>query len=287
MHFYSGQLSNQEIQQYHSDQIDYLWLGDTADLKRVQYQYPEEFRSAPLLGTYYIGFNTNLPPFDDVRVRRAFAFATDREQLINRVFEGGLFPATGGLLPLGMPGYSEGTAIAYDPEQARSLLAEAGYPGGRNFPDTEFLCPAPRSAEIQDVLQDHWLENLGVEIQWRSMAWDAFLNRDELHKPHFFTVGTYVTHPDPDELLRISFVGMKTGWSNQEYETVIQQASETLDYDRRVKLYQRADRILVEEVPLLPVGYYRFNLLVKPWVRRFPLSTTRGWFWKEVVLEPH
>ncbi|NIU61783.1 MAG: peptide ABC transporter substrate-binding protein, partial [Pseudomonas stutzeri] len=97
----------------------------------------------------------------DLRVRRAFSLATDRETFAN-VFLGGLaFPATGGFIPPGMPGHSAGIGLPYDPEGARRLLAEAGYPGGRGFPAVETL--SSRGSNEEGGLPAQWRENLGVE----------------------------------------------------------------------------------------------------------------------------
>ena len=86
----------------------------------------------------YLQFDVSRPPFDDVRVRRAFVLATDREALV-KAARPDCFPATGGFVPPGMPGHSPGIGLPYDPGQARRLLAEAGYPGGQGFPVVECL----------------------------------------------------------------------------------------------------------------------------------------------------
>jgi oligopeptide transport system substrate-binding protein len=221
-------------------------------------------------------------------VRRALALATDRENLVNTVYEGKPHPATGGFLPPGMPGYSEGIALPYDPPEARRLLAEAGYSGGHGFPEVEFLLSErPTTRKFKEYLQAQWQKNLGIKINWNILSWEAFLEQVHLKKPHLWAMGQFANHPDPHELLQSSSVSMGTGWSNEGYEEKVTLAREAMDQEKRLRLYQRADRILVDQVPILPIDYARFTILVKPWVRRYPLSPTRGWFWKEVIIEPH
>ncbi len=285
MLFFTRQKSNLGMSLYQEDRIDIVWIGYSDNPKRIRSQYFEEYRTAPFLRTDYIGFNTIRPPFDDPRVRKAFVLATNREYLINTIYEGiGGIPATGGLLPPGMPGHAEGIALPYDPSQARRLLAEAGYPGSRGFPVVEAYKPSNR--KFRDLIQTHWQENLGVEIRWIAIPWEEFTELQDHHNLHLWTMGEFAEYPDPDLLLGGSILG-RTGWSYDEYDFLLNRAAEMMDYAQRLKLYLRAELILVEEVPVLPISYASFNLLVKPWVRRFPISPTKSWYWKEIILEPH
>jgi len=127
------------LQMYEEDGLETIFFGDLsrADWDRARQRHAGEYVSAPWLATFYIGFDVTRPPFDDPRVRRAFTLATDRERLADVAMRGYVSPATGGFVPPGMPGHSPGTGLPYDPEGARHLLAEAGYPGGLGFPVVE------------------------------------------------------------------------------------------------------------------------------------------------------
>jgi ABC-type oligopeptide transport system substrate-binding subunit/serine/threonine protein kinase len=285
MLLYTDRQTVKDMNLYQDDRIDFLWIGLSANPKRARSQYPEEFRTAPFLRTDHIGFNTKKPPFDDPRVRKALALAIDREHLINTIYGGiGFIPATGGLLPPGMPGYSEGIALPYDPAQARRLLAEAGHPDGRGFPVIE----AYKSSDpiLREKIQNQWKENLGIEIRWRAIPWKEFVELQNHQNLHIWTLGNFADYPDPDAFLR-SAILERTGWSHDEFNDLLDRAAEMMDYTERLEFYQRAERILIDEVPVLPISHARFDVLVKPWVRRFPLSPSRGWYWKEIILEPH
>ena len=114
----------------------------------------------------------------ETHTREAFALATDREMLADVTLNGYAFPATGGLVPPGMPGHSPGICPAYDPEGARHLLAEAGYPHGRGFPTIDRLArDDPGHDLLCGYLQAPWLENLGVETRWKEFEWGRFPDR--------------------------------------------------------------------------------------------------------------
>ena len=94
-------------------------------------------------------------------------------------------------------------------------------------------------------------------------------------------------YPDPDTFLRVGFHSFHSGWQNEDYFRLVDEARRVTDQDVRTEMYQQADKILVEEAPIMPTAYGRCQLLVKPWVRRYPISATKFWFWKDAVIEPH
>jgi oligopeptide transport system substrate-binding protein len=112
-----------------SDILDMMFFPP-AELGDARQRHAGEYVLGPRLWTSYVGFDVSRPPFGDVRVRRAFALATDRGILANVVLRGHGAPATGGFIPPGMPGHSPEIGLPYNPDQARQLLGEAGYPGG-------------------------------------------------------------------------------------------------------------------------------------------------------------
>ncbi len=287
--FHSGQPARL-WQMYEDDGLEILdiTLLPPAEQDRARQRYAGEYVSGPGLHTDYIGFDVNQPPFDDRRVRRAFTLATDRETLADVAMRGYVFPATGGLVPPGMPGHSPGIGQPYDPEGARHLLAEAGYPGGRGFPVLDALTvDRPVAVPTIEYLQAQWLENLGVEITWKKMEWGRLLDRLSRETPHMRYAGWVADYPDPDNFLRVGFLWERTGWQNEAYDRLVEEARRVMDQEERIRMYQQADRILVEEVPVLPLFYMRLHLLVKPWVRKYPTSPMKTWFWKDVIIEPH
>jgi oligopeptide transport system substrate-binding protein len=284
--FFTGQ-PYRFLQMYEENSLDICGDLPAALMNRARSRHAGEYVAGPRLQTSYICLNASRPPFDDRRVRRAFALATDRESLADVALRGYAFPATGGLVPPGMPGHSPGIGLPYDPEGARRLLAEAGYPGGRGFPAIE--CAA-RDDPGHGLLCEHvaadWAEKLGVETTWHQIEWGRFYDTIVQATPHMWMVGWAADYPDPDNFMRVQW-WFALGWRDETYDRLVDQAGQVLDQEERMALYRQADRLLVEEAPILPMTYGRFHMLVKPWVRRYRTSALHWRFWKDVILEAH
>jgi ABC-type oligopeptide transport system substrate-binding subunit len=275
---------------YEADRLDVLSLYrlPPPEMERVRQRHPGEYVLVPEMATFYVAFDVGRPPFDDVRVRRAFVLATDRERLADVVLRGYGSPATGGFVPPGMPGRSAGIGLPYDPGQARQLLAEAGYSGGHGFPVVKALVPEAKVPQSK-YLRAQWRESLGVDIPWESMEWSRFRDRMDREPPHLFLVAWGADYPDPNNFLRESSFWDHTRWQNKVYNILVEKARRLTDQGKRMELYQEADRILVEEAPIMPLIYSRQGLLVKPWVRKYPTSpiVIEYFFGKDVIIEPH
>jgi oligopeptide transport system substrate-binding protein len=275
------------LQMYEENRLDIFCDLPPAEMSRARHRYAGEYVSGPRLSIDFVGFDVSRPPFDDPRVRRAFTLATDREALADVTLRGYAFPATGGFVPPGMPGHSPGIGLPYDPETARQLLADAGYPGGRGFPALDCIARNDPGHDLMcDYLQAQWLATLGVEIDWQEVAWVRFPARMSKETPHLWMVGYWADYPDPDDYLRVMW-WLPPGWRHNEYRRLVEDGRRAMVQEERMRLYQQADRILVEEAPVLPLCYARFHMLVKPWVKRYLTSPLRWWFWKDVILEAH
>ncbi|RME42553.1 MAG: hypothetical protein D6791_17465 [Chloroflexi bacterium] len=277
---------------YGKDDLDILPLAGMTNLApdevdAARQRHAADYISLPELNTAGIGFDVSRPPFNDRRVRRAFALAVDRRWWADEVHRGQFFPGTGGFVPPGMPGHSPDIGLPYDPEQARRLMAEAGYPDGDAFPCVTLVLPdAARATAAFEQLQQHWQAALSVEIACETMEWGAFeLVKERL--PHLFFQGWAADYPDPDNFLRVGLLYHQAEWRNEKYSRLVEQARRLTDQAARMKLYRQADRILVEEAVFLPLAYVRSHLLLKPWVKKYPLLPMKSWFWKDVVIEPH
>ena len=278
------------LQMYEEDHLDvvpYVCLLP-AEMDRARQKHARDYVSGPEAGTFYVGFAADRPPFDDRRVRRAFTLATDRETLADVAGRGYRFPATGGFVPPGMPGHSPGIGLPHDPERARHLLAEAGYPGGRGFPALDALTPnRPLAPPIVAYLRAQWLETLGIEVSWQQMEWGRFSDRLSGETPDMWFIAWRADYPDPDNFLRGSTWRVYANWQNQAFDALVEGARRITNQEERMRMYRQADGILVEEAPVLPLEYGRSHLLVKPWLSRFPTSAAGWWFWKDVIIEPH
>jgi len=278
-----------QLKLYEADHLDVM-SGPLppAEFDRVRHRHAGEYVSTPGPSTLYIGFDPTRSPFSDRRVRQALAHAIDREMVAEMVMRGYGSPAMGGAVPPDIPGHSVGIGLPYDLGRARQLLAEAGYPGGRGFPKVEaWESGGEWGKSLNGYLQTQWWDKLGVQITWNTMEWGAFLAKLQESPPLVFRMAWLPVYPDPDDFLRVAFRQRYHSWQNKAYDELIEAARQTADPSERIKTYQAADRILVEEAAFVPVLYGRWHLLVKPWVRQFLTSPMKAWFWKDVVIEPH
>jgi len=274
------------LEMYERDRLDVVDVT-AFEVDRMRQRYAGEYRRFPQLVTAYLQFDVGRPPFDDIRVRQAFALATGREALV-KAARPNCFPATGGFVPPGMPGHLPGIGLPYNLQRARQLLTEAGYPSGQGFPVVECVA-RPDQADLGENLQAQWEENLGVKIKWETVEWQTILSRLGEQVPHLLIMGWMADYPDPDNFLRarIDHIQYQSGWRNKGYDSLVKQAQRSLGQGERIKLYGDAEQILAEEVPILPIFHTSVRLLVKPWVTRFPTTGLREWFFKDVIIKPH
>ncbi|HEY3232386.1 MAG TPA: ABC transporter substrate-binding protein [Roseiflexaceae bacterium] len=272
---------------YDANRLDlvYSWFFASRDIDSLRQRHPENYSCRPRFATLYIFFDLTRPPFDDLRVRRAFAMASDRAALVNVLYKGYELPATGGFVPPGMPGYSAEIGLPYDPEQARQLLAEAGYPYGHDFPPVTFVA-YPTRQTMAEYLQAQWRENLGVETTLKVSR--ASIEEIKRSRPHIAVGGWTADYADPDNFLRVCVYLDAPEWRNEAYERLLARAGQIADQAERMKSYQQADRILMDEAVIVPLCYSQHHILLKPWVRRFTIPAIKNpGFWKDVIIEPH
>ncbi|NIS80063.1 MAG: AAA family ATPase [Anaerolineales bacterium] len=271
------------------DAIDMI-ASDLGTMARARRLYPEEFSFTPHLSTFYLTFRTNRSPFDDVRIRHAFAHAVDRETLVREASQGAYLPALGGVVPPGMPGHSMGIGLAHDPDLARNLLAEAGYPGGRGFPRVSWIHAfSPKDNPIIPLLRQAWRSHLDLDIEPLSVSWKEFFKRREQDPWDLALSAWSADYPDPDAILRLAFHSTEginpPRWQNSRFDDLVEEAMSILDQEQRLELYREADRILVaEEAAILPIYYAQGRKLIKPWVK-MPLVTPVMLKLKEVVVQ--
>jgi oligopeptide transport system substrate-binding protein len=190
-----------------------------------------------------------------------------------------------------MPGHSPGLNLPYDPHLARELLAQAGYPGGHGLGTLQVLLLGyPLSCDMYQQMQHkHWVEGLGLELDWELLDWDDYQRKLASDPPDIF-VGYWAPHyHDPDSFLRVGVPWRAMGWQSDPYRRLIEEAGRITDPERRMALYRQADRMLVEEAVLVPVEYGQvYGFLLKPWVKRFPTAPPyRAWMLQDVVVARH
>lgn len=247
-----------------------------------------EYNHAPYLGSYYYAFNVTKPPFDDVRVRKALVYAIDRQLLVDTVTHGVQAPA-GSITPPDTAGYTSRTQINYDVEKARALLAEAGYPNGEGFPHAELLYNTQEQHQaIAQAIQQMWKKNLNIHVPLKNQEWKVFLHEIK-NLNHYVTrlawVGDYL---DPNTFLEVftSYSGdNRTGWKNPKYDALIEKAATIRNQEERFEVFQQAETLLLEEVPIIPIYYYTTNNLVSTQLKGFYPNILDYYSYKHLYLE--
>jgi len=255
---------------YESGELDFLDGKDIPLLEVPRLRKSPEFRTDEVFRNNYIGFNTHKPPFDDPLVRRAFSAAIDRKSIVD-LLQGGGIPATS-WIPKGMLGYNPAIGIGFDPERARRWLAEAGYAGGRGFPEVEFLYPdVGNNRTIAVALQSMWKKHLGVRVKLANQEWKVYLSTLNTDPPHMYRAGWQADYPDPHNfmnLFKCRSGNNHTGWCNPRYDAAVDEAAHTSDPAQRKRLYDEAQRILTEtDVPVAPFFISLQFSMVKPYVK--------------------
>lgn len=231
---------------------------------------PELINISPYLGTYFYRFNVSKPPFDNLKVRRALAMSINRQQIVDAVTKGGELP-TFNLTPENTLGYTPKAKIPFDIKAARRLLAEAGYPDGVGFPNVDILYNTSEGhRKIAIAIQQMWNKNLNINITLYNQDWKAFLETEKNGDFQIARAGWIGDYVDPNTFLDMFVTdggNNRTGWSNPEYDRLIQLAALTENTSERFELFQQAEKILVEESPIIPIYTYTAKYLISPDVK--------------------
>jgi oligopeptide transport system substrate-binding protein len=231
-----------------------------------------DFVAGPALLVYFYRLNTERRPLNDPRIRRALNCALDKAQICTYITQAGEEPARS-VVPPGMPGYEPALCGAYDPAHAKQLLVEAGFPDGRGFPKIEILFNSDETHKaIAEVIQQQWKRTLGIDVDLRGIAWPAYL--DAMHKIDFDVcrAGWVPDYTDPNTFLDMFVTGgthNNTNWSNVRYDELIAAAAKEPDTTKRLRLFQQAETILMDELPILPIYFYVTKNMVKSRVLNF------------------
>jgi oligopeptide transport system substrate-binding protein len=227
---------------------------------------PALLRSVPRSGTYFYAFNVTKPPFNDVRVRRALALTVDRELLTKHILGTGELPAYHFIVDGTGGSYVSKTNLPYDPPAARRLLAEAGFPEGRGFPQVAVLYnTTERHRTIAEAVQQMWRKELGIDISLRNEEWGVYLQSMDTKNFDIVRTGLLLEPYDPWMFLETYTTGFgfnRTGWSNAEYDRLVEALEAAADPVERESLAQQAEALLMQEVPIVPFHFYRENYLV-------------------------
>jgi len=218
------------------------------------------FHANPFGATTFVRFNVKRKPFDDVRVRKALAMAMDKVDIVTKITRCGE-PIANTLVPPGNAGYTPPKGLTYNVEEARKLLAEAGYPNGEGFPHVEILYAKRGSGEeVVTELQALWKRDLGITVGLRAQEWKVYLNTEQLIDFDLAMSAWIGDYNDPQTFIDMFVTdggNNLTGWSNPQYDQMLATSENTPDPAKRMGILHDMEKILVEDdVPIVPVYFW-------------------------------
>ena len=267
---------------YENDEVDISPVGirDIERIKDPSHQLNKEFVVAPNLDIWYIGFNVEQPPFDDSRVRQAFNHAVDKDKLIKVVLND-LHQRADGIIPPGMPGYNPAVrGLKFDVDRAKQLLRESKYAG--NLPPITFTIPSSATTvdPVTEAIVEMWKTNMGVEVKIQQVEWATFLGdikrnptANKKNRYQIYELGWSADYPDPQDFVYILFhsksLDNNGAYGNPEVDKLLDQARGESNNERRLKLYQDAEQLIVNDAGWVPLYHAKAYQLVKPRIQGY------------------
>jgi oligopeptide transport system substrate-binding protein len=246
-----------EVAAFEADELDYAPIGgfDASWIAYDETLGPQLREVASLSVTYY-GFDTTRPPFDDVRVRQAFGKAVDWRRIAALGAASGSLEPANSMVPPGIPGRSDRDFLPeYDPDAARALLAEAGYAGGTGFPATTLMT---FGGGFDEAIRAEVERELGITLTWETMG-DGYFDRLAAEPPQMWTLGWVADYPGRNDFLGVL---LQTGassnygrWSSADFDAAIAEAGSAIDPGAASAAYDRAEEIVQDQVPVVPLIY--------------------------------
>jgi peptide/nickel transport system substrate-binding protein len=285
---------NAELKAFQDDELDILWGIPVEEIQNIMGSLEEakdglnkefEVQSINSLNVQYYGFLYTSEVFSDVRVRQAFNYAVDRDSLTSFVLQGEGSPAHNGFVPE-MSGYPSETVTGFDynPEKAKKLMKEAGFPGGKGFPEITLNLNASGGVneKIADAITYMLNKNLGVNIALNVIPMSELHPKVERGEVDFWRFGWIADYPDPSNFLYLFhgkniIEGKESSinyfrYSNPAFDKVYEEALVEIDTEKRMKLYAQADQILMDDAVIMPLFFNIDIRLINPDVQDFDIN---------------
>ncbi|KKX54892.1 peptide ABC transporter substrate-binding protein [Brevibacillus borstelensis] len=282
---------NTELSMFDNGEID--WAGSpTSALPTDAIPALKEsgkMKTQPIAGTYWYKFNTEKPPFNNVKIRKAFAYAIDRQSLIDNILQTGQLPAMGAL-PMSMAVNKDGYFKDNDVETAKKLLEEGLKELGMSKlpPITLSYNTSEGHKKIAEAIQDQWKKNLGVDVKLENKEWKVYI--EDLHQGNYQVgrMGWLGDFNDPINFLELykekDGGNNDTRWENAQYKELLNKSATIQNHEERLKVLGEAEKILMDEMPIMPIYFYTQSWVQKDNVKGVVISGLGDvdWKWADV-----
>lgn len=267
IHFYPIDVDSVEESMFLAGQIH---LTNTVPISKIRFhknKNPEWLHIDPYLGIYFYRFNVTNEKLRDVRIRQALCYAIDRDRIVKHVTLGEQRPASG-LTPDGFPGYAPMQPYGFDLARAQALLTESGYPDGSGFPELEILINTDEGhRKIAEVIQEMWRNNLNINVTIHNQEWKVYLNSQSNLEYEVCRAGWIADYVSPMTFVDIWTTGNgnnDTGWSHPEFDRLVALAKRARSNKERLLLLQKAETLMMNEAPIMPIYWYTRVYLKDP-----------------------
>lgn len=260
-------------------------VGELEDAKKGGNR-PYIMQVEPALSVYYLGFQHQLEPFDNVNVRKAFNYAIDREAIVTYTLQGEGRAALHGIIPP-FKGYDYENVKGYkfSPQKAKEQMAKAGYPNGKGFPEISLQINSGgggRNVQIAEVVQKMLNENLGIDIKIQQMQMGQQTENVETGNAKFWRTGWVADYPDPENFLNLLYGGHvpeklsekayinSMRYQSTIFDSLLSKALREVDDAKRYELYRQADQQASNDAAIMPIFYDENTRLIQVYVKNFP-----------------
>ncbi|HEX8141701.1 MAG TPA: peptide ABC transporter substrate-binding protein [Pyrinomonadaceae bacterium] len=248
----------------------------------------KDYVYGPYLQIEYVALKCSMKPLDDVRVRKALSMAINRQIIADQA--PGRQPLTA-FTPQ-MDGYENGAGTGYNPEEARRLLAEAGFPGGKGFPELEIVYNTSESTkQTVEFVQSMLKRELGIKVELTNQEWRVYLDNTRSDKMGFNGmsrrgwIGDYV---DPNtflDLMTSASTNNGTDWKDKKYDAMLLAANAETDPARRMKMLHDCETYMLSQQPMIPLYVGPSSFMRKPYVRNLEANLLDQHDWRGVYIE--
>ncbi len=264
------------------------WIFNIPPSKLEEASRKAEYHTQPMFGTYYYSVNCTKPGFDSPALRKALAYAIDRKKIVDHVLKGGQVPASGFLPPL--EGYAGAGMELYDPEKARRFLKESGFSAENPPKGLQILFNNSETHKsVAEVVRQMWREELGFETELVNYEWKVYLdNTRNLTYASIARSSWIGDFADPVTFLELSVSdngNNRTGYRNPRYDQMLAESWTIQDAGKRMQHLLEAEKLLLEDMPVIPIYYYTINELRSRSLRGADADPLGMYSWKRVFLE--
>lgn len=295
VYYYPIENADAVFARYRADELDFTTSIPIRQLEFIKASLPDDYVQSPYLGTYYYGLNLTRPPFQDQPgLRQALSMAIDREIITDKLSGAGELPAYGWVPAVQnyeqqQPEWATWSGAERHAE-ARRLYKEAGYDADNPLVLEILYNTSQDHKRLAIAISAMWKQVLGVQTRLLNQEWKVYLQTRTLKNTEVFRSGWIGDYNDANgfaELLYSTNAQNDSGWVNARYDQLLDAAAREIDLQKRARLLEEAERVLLTDMPIIPIYFYISKHLIKPWVGGFVPNVMDHTYTKDLYILKH